>query len=247
MGRVRSIVAAIVIGLLAFVAYAPEVFAAQANSTNYGVNEVRFGSGGLLNACNGSQYCAKMSAGELTVGNSKVTAANQVQAGGETVRDPFLEVSVAGGTFDLGELDLATVKTASTTFSVKTYLASGYNVYLDGTSPRHPNGNILDTLATPTASSPGTEQFGVNLIDNSSPDIGADVVQVPSSTFSFGAPTTDYDNLNQFKYVAGDIIASSNSSSGQTNYTLSMIANISSNTSGGSYRGRLVVNVIPTF
>jgi hypothetical protein len=45
----------------------------------------------------------------------------------------------------------------------------------------------------------------------------------------------DYNIPNFFKYVKGDIIASSNRSTGQTDYTLSFIYNISELTANGTY------------
>lgn len=237
---------ALTLGLVVAIAPAPVVLATQATSTNYGVSEVRFGSGGELHACS-TLYCAKQSAGELTVGNTKSTN-YQAQAGGETVRDPFLEVSVSGAAVNLGTLDTTTVKTGSTTFSIKTYLSSGYAAYIDGTSLKNSsNGYVLTPMATATGSAPGTEQFGINLRQNFSPAVGANPVQIPSSTFSFGAAASGYNTGEQFRFVANTPIASSTSSSGQTDFTMSMIANIGTTTPSGNYGGRLVVNVVPSF
>lgn len=230
---------------LSALSYTPTVQAAQATSTNYGVSEVKFGSGGELHACS-TTYCAKQSAGELTVGNTKSTN-YQAQAGGNTDRQPLLEVIVPGGAVNLGDLDPQTTASGSTGFSVKSYLASGYNVYIDGTSPQSRGGRVLTPMTTAAVPQIGIEQFGINLRQNTAPAVGADAVQVPSSTFSFGAPAAGYNTANNFKYVPGDIIAASSSSSGQTNYTLSMIANVATVTAGGSYSGRLVLNVVPTF
>ena len=152
------------------------------------------------------------------------------------------------GVINLGDLATTSTGSGTTTFNVKSYLASGYNVYIDGTSPKSSSSGIpLTTMSTAATSQAGIEQFGINLRQNTSPAIGADVVQVPSNIFSFGAPTTAYGTVNNFKYVAGDVIARSTSSSGETDYTMSMIANIATTTRSGIYSGRLVINVIPTF
>jgi hypothetical protein len=87
-----------------------------------------------------------------------------------------------------------------------------------------------------TTASPGTEQFGINLVDNSSPNIGSDPSPQPDGTFATGGAATGYATLNQFKYNAGDVIAQSNANGwGLTNYTISYIANISVLTPAGSY------------
>lgn len=245
MIKPKQILAMLSLSILTALSYTPTVWATQANSTNYGVSEVQFGSGGILRACS-TAYCAKQSAGELTVGNTKSTN-YQAQAGQNTDRNPFLDVIVPGGTIAMGDLTPTTTGFGSTTFSVRTYLASGYNVYIDGTSLRNSSGHVLTAMATATASQQGIEQFGINLRQNTTPAVGSDVVQVPSSTFSFGAPATGYDTVNNFKYVAGSVIASSASSSGETDYTMSAIANVATTTNGGTYGGRLSVNVVPTF
>jgi hypothetical protein len=245
MIKLKQIVAALVLSVLTALSYTPAVLATQATSTNYGVSEVQFGTGGELHACS-TTYCARQSAGDLTTGNTK-SASYQAQGGLTTQRDPLLEVSVTGGVINLGDLSPITTASGSTTFSVKTYLASGYNAYIDGTSPKTSAGHVLTPMSSAAASTQGLEQFGINLRLNTTPAVGADPVQVPSSTFSFGAAAAGYNTVNNFKYVAGDIIAQSTSSSGETDYTMSMIANIATTTPGGVYGGRLVINVIPTF
>lgn len=245
MIRGKQILAAVLLCLISVLAYTPNVQAVgQSSSPNYSVDEVNFGSGGELNACS-TNYCSKQSAGELTVGNTKSTN-YQAQAGFNTDRQQLLEVAVNGGPIDLGTLDPMTTHSGSTTFSVRTYEASGYSVVVSGTS-LHTASHTLSPLASPTASQVGTEQFGINLRKNSTPNIGSDVQQVPDSSFSFGQPSANYAIADKFMYVNGDVIASSAQSSGQTVYTMSVIANVSTGTPAGIYTGSLSVIVTPTF
>lgn len=225
---------------LLVIALAPSVFASQSSSANYGVDEVFFGSGGELNACSAS-YCAKQSAGEIAAGN---TAANAFQAVGgfNTNRAPYLAFSVAGSSTDLGYLSKTATAYTTATFAVKTYLSHGYVVQLASNPPTNTgSGYMLSTLATPTAPSPGTEQFGINLVANTvagcgmPADFGAGPVQVPDNTFSFGEVATDYGTCGLFKYVKGDIVASSSRSTGETDFTMSFIYNIEDLTPDGEY------------
>lgn len=235
------------LGLLVILC-APAVFAAQSSSSNYQVDEVFFGSGGELNACSAS-YCAKQSAGEIAAGNLAGTAF-QAQAGFNTSREPYLAFSVAGGPTDLGYLSIAGTSTTSATFAVKTYLSSGYVVQLASDPPTNTGsgGQILNALSAPTASSVGDEQFGINLVGNTEPiAFGAPPVQVPDNTFSFGSVASGYGTPNQYKYVKGDTIASSTRSSGQTNYTISFIYNISQLTPDGLYEYDGVLVATSTF
>lgn len=247
MVRGKQILAAVLLCLMSVLAYTPNVQAQQAKSSNYSVDEVNFGSGGELNSCS-SQYCAKQSAGELVVGNTKSNS-YQAQGGFNTNRDPLLEVSVTGGAFNLGTLTTSAPGYGSTTFSVRTYPAYGYNVYITGTPlTNNSGGHVLTPMSTADTSKPGlAEQFGLNLRANTTPAVGADPQQIPDSTFSFGAAATGYNTANNFKFADGDLIASSPKSSGTTNYTMSFIANITKDTPGGMYAGHLYVLVVPTF
>ena len=225
---------------LLVIACAPHIFAdPQSSSSNYSVDQVFMGSGGELNACS-SSYCAKQTAGEIAAGNTASTAF-QSQAGFNVNREPYLAFSVAGSSTDLGYLSQAGTSTTTGTFAVKTYLANGYVVRLASDPPANiGSGYIMNGLTSQTASSVGVEQFGINLVHNTSPGslsgTSADPVQVPDNTFSFGTVATGYDTTNVYKYVKGDTIASSSKSTGQTDYTISFIYNISNVTPDGTYR-----------
>lgn len=219
------------------------IAAAQSSSTNYRVDEYYFGTGGELEACS-DDYCAKQSAGELAVGRT-ASANYQAQAGFNTVTEPVLEVAV-NGDVDFGILDTESTATGTANIQVRTYLSSGYNMIIEGPAPTYWN-HSLDTANFPEASAAGTEQFGINLVNNATPNIGSDAVQVPDSSFSFGLPTANYSTPDEFMYNDGDIVAYSASSSGQTNYTLSMIANMANNTPAGRYTTELSVIVVAAF
>jgi hypothetical protein len=245
MFRVKQILAALSLALLPVISYAPTVTAQESSSSSYRVSEVSFGSGGQLRACS-SAYCAKQAAGELAVGSTS-SQNYQARAGSNTDRIPLLEMIVTGGPVHLGVLEEGSVKYGYTEFSVRTYLAHNYDVIVDGSPPRNPEGHILAPMTSADISRPGTEQFGINLRQNTTPNIGSDPQQFPDNTFSFGAAALGYNAQNTFKFASGDVIALSNKSSGRTDYTLSMIANITPNTPSGTYAGKLVLTVVPVF
>jgi hypothetical protein len=246
-GKQKSVVGSALALLLALstggLAYANTV--PQSSSSNYSVNEVFMGSGGSLDSCSGS-YCSKQSLGELGVGNT-ASSSYQAQAGFNTDREPFLEFIVSNTNLNLGVLTSSAAKTANATFSVKTYLASGYVV--KHTAPGPTNGSyVMNGLTTPTASAPGTEQFGINLVANTSPtNFGANPSQSPDVTFSHGQVASGYNTPNQYKYVRDDNIAYSDESSGQTNYTISYMFNVSNLTAGGEYVFRHVLVATSTY
>jgi len=238
--RIPLNIFSLVVSLLVISLTGGVVLAQQSQSSQYQVNEVFFGTGGELNACSGS-YCSKQSAGELTVGNTK-SGNYQAQAGFNTDRTPYIEVSLVGSAaIDMGVLTSTTTKTGTAQFKVKAYLSSGYIVQIVGTTPAN-GGETLNAMSS-TTSQVGTEQFGLNLAANNvataSPStFGAVATQdpdFPSDPFGFGVVDTDYDTANTFNYTSGDIIANATQSSSFTVYTLSYIANISDVTPGGTY------------
>ncbi len=215
------------------IAYAACANGIQSCSSSYSTDQTFFGSGGELNACSTS-YCSKQSAGELGVGNTCGTS-YCAYAGFNTTDVPFLEFVVTSANINLGVLSTGTTATANGTFSVRAWQAGGYTVTTASTPPK--NGTYtMAAPATPTASAVGTEQFGINLVANTSPTtFGAAPQQVPNSTFSFGVAEPGYNTTNLYKYVKDDIIARANSSTSITTYTISYIFNIKPSTAGGTF------------
>lgn len=218
----------------------------QTCSATYGVSESFFGSGGV-DTCptiGGNEYCARQTAGELTVGNTKGNQF-QAQAGFNTDRDPYVEMSVTKFAVNLGDVSTTSTGFDTAEFTVKCYLSSGYVVQVHGPGPTNVGHEI--TPMAGAASSQGTEQFGMNLVANATPALGANPSQDPDGTFSFGAAATGYDTADSFRYVDGDTVASSTQSSGFTDYTISYIMNISDVTPGGTYMTNQSLVVTGTF
>lgn len=228
----------------------------QSCSSSFGVSETYFGSGGELNACS-TNYCSKQSAGELGVGNASTgttSSDHQVQGGFNTNREPYIELTVTAGTTDLGYLSSSSARLTTGTFKVKTYLADGYIVQTQSDPPMDnaPGHHLMNTPSTPTSSAPGTEQFGINLVANTTAcgaptDIGQNPVQIPDSSFSFGTVASGYNQCGKFKYTKGDTIAQSTRSSGETDYTVTYLYNISSATPDGEYTLNHVIVATSTF
>lgn len=239
-----------VVPFMAFImaAWCPLATAQQSSSTNYQVNEVFFGTGGELNACS-SNYCSKQSAGEMTAGNTASTN-YQAQGGFNTDREPYLEFIVTNTNTDLGVLSVGSTARTTATFSVKTYLAGGYVVTTESDPPQspYPIPHYFATPSTPAAPAVGTEQFGINLVANTVPTaFGANPQQYPDNTFSFGTVANGYNTANLFKYVKGDTVARSTKSTGETNYTVSYIYNISNVTPEGTYSFNHVLVATSTY
>lgn len=251
--RQKSTLGASLVAILLVIGncFGTPVFACAANvqscSTNYSVDETYFGTGGQLcipGTTGSTNYCAKQSAGETGVGNTASTN-YQAQAGFNTDRSPYLELDItAGATSNVGYLSAGSTATATTTFKVKSYLANSYIVQIVGNPPTNnaASPHSLTALTGCGTSSAGTEQFGVNLVANTTPSVGSNLTQLPDSTFGFGAVAGSYGTPNTFCYNSGDTIAQSSRSSGFTQFVISYIFNISSLTPDGqyTYNGSLV-------
>lgn len=213
---------------------------AQYSSSNYKTNEIIFGAGGDNNQSSAS-YKAGVSAGALGVGNYAGTN-YKAYSGFLTPNEPFLELGIDTATVDMGTVDPATTRTGQADFHVRTYVNTGYSVQTLSQPPTYTSGastHTLSPMSTLGSSATGTEQFGVNLVANTSPaTFGNNPSPQPNGTYATGTAATGYDNPNQYKYNVGDTIVLTppgSSGWGLTNYTISYIANASILTPAGNY------------
>jgi hypothetical protein len=103
----------------------------------------------------------------------------------------------------------------------------------------------LPPMTTTAASSAGTEQFGMNLVANTSPsNVGSNPIY---DVFGIGTVAGNYSTPNQFRYVSGETIASADKSSGKTTYTITYLANVQSLTPGGQYHTDQTLVVTGTY
>lgn len=242
---IRWLAYSVAVATLGMVIFSSLASAQEASSPSYKVDELFIGAGGSNDASSPS-FQGRASVGDLGVGNA-ASANFQAYAGFTTTGAPVLEVIVNSANLDLGTLSASTTASGTATFSVRTYLASGYVVITKGAPPTSEAGATISPLTSGGASTTQTEQFGMNLKDNSSPNVGAEPAQIPDSSFSYGFPATGYATANNFRYNDGDIIAQSNSSTGQTDYTISYVVNISPITEAGVYVFRQDIVVVGTY
>lgn len=221
---------------------------AQGSSSNYRIDESFIGPGGSLES-NSTNYQTAPGGQSLGnpggVGDSESTNYRS-QAGATTTDDPSLTCSVNTSSLNFGSLSSSATATATATFSVLNYTSHGYLVQIIGATPSS-DGHNLTALSSGGSSTTGTEQFGINLVDNTTPNIGANPVQVPDGTYSFGEAASNYDTPDTFRYGSGETIARSLKTSGQTDYTISYIVNVSNTTPAGSYSGDQTLICIGTY
>lgn len=221
---------------------ATTAYASSPQSPNYRFDESVIGSGGLIQSSS-PNYQVGVSLGDTAIGNSASTN-YQVNAGSKTTNDPALSLTVNNGTANFGSFTPSGASVATSTFSVSSYTSYGYVVQLVG-SPPSKGGHTLAAMSATGPSVAGTEQFGINLVANTSPvSVGANPDR---GQFGFGSAAINYGTSNMYRYVSGETIALAPKSSGLTTYTISYIVNVSSLTPGGEYTGNQVVVAIGTF
>lgn len=225
---------------------------AQGTSSGYRIDESYIGPGGSLES-GSTGY--KLEPGQQTTGNpggvgDSSSTNYTAQSGNTTTSDPRLVCVVNSGSLNFGALSTSLVVSSVASFSVLNYTSYGYVATILGSTPSNGSHN-LDAMSSTGPSVAGTEQFGINLRDNgpllTDPDVGADPLQVPSGSFSYGVAAGGYNTVNQYRYVAGETIASGPKSSGQTDYTISYIINASTITPGGQYSGNQTILCTGTY
>jgi hypothetical protein len=233
-------------GMLLLTLNGASVVFAQSTSSSYQIQEDFIGPGGLLEGNSNGYSIGGSTAGDTGTGESG-SATFRTHSGFNTTDEPRLAFAITNNNVALNNLSTSTTATGTSNFSVLNYTSYGYVVHLTGNPPQS-GGYTLAGMSSTGPSQVGVEQFGINLRANTSPiTFGADPVQVPSSNFSYGAAATGYATANNYRYGSGEVIAQSTQSSGQTDYTISYIANISGTTAGGSYRAQLRLICVGTY
>jgi len=137
--------------------------------------------------------------------------------------------TATGNYVNLGDLGPTHASFGQTQMLTGTNADGGYTIHVNGATMTSGN-NIIPALTTQTPSALGTSQFGINLRNNSNPDIGQDTTGP-----GVGTPTATYSTVNQFKYVSGDILAASSNADDYRKYTVSYLVNVSSGQAPGVY------------
>ena len=130
----------------------------------------------------------------------------------------------------LGELKPNETLSATSQLAVGTNASGGFAITVDGI-PLAAGTNVIDAMAFPALSQQGKNQFGINLVANTAPEVGED----PFGVWANAQPTADYGTPNVFKYQSGDIVASSPNVSLMKKFTVSYIVNTRANLKPGIY------------
>lgn len=146
-----------------------------------------------------------------------------------------------GSSIDLGTVTASTTGSGTSQFGVGTNSSSGYSVTVNGATLTS-GSDTITANATQATSSQGSEQFGLNLRDNATPNIGADVDGAGDGTVE-----ANYNTADQYRFVTGDAVASDGEADDFRLFTVSYIANISTATEAGAYTATMTYIATATF
>jgi hypothetical protein len=239
---VRRIAYVLMCGLVTTLGVSAVVYAETLQSSGYRFEESAVGTGGQLQS-NSANYQATSSTGDIANGDTSSTN-YQATGGTRTSPDPALTFAITSSSANFGTFSAATASTATTSFSVINYTTYGYVVQVVGPAPTN-GSHAITALTSGGASSPGNEQFGINLVANTSPvSQGANP---NNGQFGFGSAAINYNTPNTYRYVSGETIASAIKNSGQTDYTISYLVNVGPLTQGGQYSANQTLIVVGTY
>lgn len=149
--------------------------------------------------------------------------------------------STSGALVSFGEFRTSSAVYSTTQMAAATNDFDGYNIFISGQTLTSGN-NVIAALSSLSPSTPGVAQFGFNLTANSSPSVGSG----PSGPGN-GTPTPNYNTANQFRFVAGEVIAGATTPSDNTRYTVSYIVNVPTSQPPGIYATTLTYMAVATF
>lgn len=149
--------------------------------------------------------------------------------------------SASGSLISLGELVTNLTKSATSQFSGATNDPAGFAVYIVGQTMTAGN-QVIPALASPSGSTTGVSQFGINLRGNSNPSVGSDPSGAGTSVVN-----ANYNTPNLFMFNNGDQLTNSPISTDFNLQTVSYIVNVSNAQAPGYYATTMTYVAIAAF
>lgn len=217
---------------------------ALTQSNNYIISSDVFSIGGQ-ETDSSANYGLQDTLGEALILSATSTSATYGLKAGfrELYPDNYLTLSASTASVELGTLSDLVATTASHTLTADTNSHGGFTITVSGGTLTSGTNTISAIGATAASSSPGSEQFGLNLVANTSPSVGAN----PSGTSPIGSAAGQYGGGDGFAFQSGDTVASASVDVNATTYTVSYLANISRWTEMGTYSTTLTYAATTNF
>ena len=169
---------------------------------------------------------------------------------GETSGIPNCTTATSGAIIFSSLFSPTSTSTATSQMSASTNASHGYTISVYG-STLTSGGSTIPEMATASASTIGTGQFGLNLVSNTTPVVGSSLTPASDGVNFKGEASTGFSTVNSFLYVSGSQVADSGTGgSGPTDsqiYTISYIVNVPGNQAAGTYTTTLTYICTATF
>lgn len=154
--------------------------------------------------------------------------------------DETLTFTLGTTSVGLGTITSVTTGSGTSTMTVGTNASTGYSVNYAPATTLTAGSDTITALAAKTTSNQGQKQFGINLVSNATPSVGANI-----SGSGSGVVASNYNTTNQFMFnTAGDTVATAAAPTNNNVYTVSYIANVTTDTAAGAYS--TAINYIAT-
>lgn len=219
---------------------------ARSSSTNYVIWGDVFSIGGLESGSSAS-YKIQDTLGEALAWSATTTSASYGAKAGfrELYWDQYITLSLGATSVNFGTANYQESHTATHTLMIDTNAVKGFNLTVSGNTLTKGSDTITAIGSTAQPYSYNTEQFGINLVDNSSPDIGAN----PSGTSPIGSASSPFGTANYFAFndTTTNTIASASTDVNLTTYTVSYLLSTAVTTQTGNYSTTLTYAATANF
>jgi len=140
---------------------------------------------------------------------------------------------------------------ATTQMAASTNAGSGYSIIYNGATLTS-GSNTITAMNPATTSTHGVSQFGLNLVANTTPTIGANLTPASNGSNYKGEAVAPYATVDNFKFADGSIVADSanGGTPGGTDaqiFTISYIVNVPGSQPAGTYTSTLTYICTATF
>lgn len=142
---------------------------------------------------------------------------------------------------DFGTLTKNQTRTGTTEMVAGTNGVGGYAISVVGTTMTSGN-HVIPALSAQGSASAGNARFGLNLVNNSNPNVGSSPIGAGT-----GVVTNDYDDVNLFKFSSGDVVATSPLSTHLNKFTTSYIVDVDPDQHVGVYTTTMTYICLATF
>ncbi len=153
--------------------------------------------------------------------------------------------TISGSSVGFGTFSSTSTKSGTSVMAASTNGIGGYSITVNGgtlTCSGCAGTPTIAALSSQTASSIGAAQFGLNLRDNATPNVGVD----PSGSGS-GSYSGNYGTADQYRFVSGDSVASAAGATNANAFTVSYIVNVPGSQAAGAYSAAMTYICTATF